>query len=308
MGFVTGVRDHCANVGERPSEAEINQLNMFPPVSGKTNSIGRRGPIRLQRSPPSLAKLDMTKRAVRVTYDRDLFLLQRQLKEVTLAYRARGLRAVIVFEGSDASGKGGAIRRISWPLDPRGLKVWPIAAPTQEEKEHHYLYRFWRRLPQRGQMAIFDRSWYGRVLVERVEGFARVEEWRRAYSEINEFERMLGDDGIRLVKLFLHITADEQLSRFQKRFREPLNRWKLSEEDLRNRARWSEYQEATDEMFRKTSTVAHPWHVIPSNDKRYSRLTVIETVVRTLSKGVEMTLPELDPAFEQKLRQELGVK
>ncbi len=250
----------------------------------------------------------MTKSAVRVTYDRDLFLLQRQLKEVTLAYKARGLRAVIVFEGGDASGKGGAIRRISWPLDPRGLRVWPIAAPTQEEKEHHYLYRFWTRLPQRGQMAIFDRSWYGRVLVERVEGFAKDKEWRRAYSEINEFERLLGDDGIRLVKIFLHITAEEQLSRFQKRFREPLNRWKLSEEDLRNRARWSDYQDATEEMFRRTSTVTYPWNVIPSNDKRYSRLSVIETVVHTLSQDVDMTLPDLEPEFEQKLRETLGIK
>ncbi len=276
--------------------------------SKKPKNIGHRGRIRLQRNPPSLAKLDMTKSAVRVTYDRDLFLLQRQLKEVTLAYKARGLRAVIVFEGGDASGKGGAIRRISWPLDPRGLRVWPIAAPTQEEKEHHYLYRFWTRLPQRGQMAIFDRSWYGRVLVERVEGFAKDKEWRRAYSEINEFERLLGDDGIRLVKIFLHITAEEQLSRFQKRFREPLNRWKLSEEDLRNRARWSDYQDATEEMFRRTSTVTYPWNVIPSNDKRYSRLSVIETVVHTLSQDVDMTLPDLEPEFEQKLRETLGIK
>lgn len=268
----------------------------------------RRNRIRLQRNPPSLATLDMSKKAVKVTYDRDLFLLQQRLKEVALAYMARGLRALIVFEGADASGKGGAIRRMSWPLDPRGLKVWPIAAPTPEEKEQHYLYRFWKRLPRRGQMAIFDRSWYGRVLVERVEGFAREEEWQRAYAEINEFERMLGDDGIRLVKIFLHITADEQLSRFRKRFRDPLNRWKLSEEDLRNRARWGEYQTATDDMFRRTSTVAFPWNVIPSNDKKYSRLTVIETVTRALAREVDLSLPQLDPEFEVRLRDELHIK
>ena len=281
---------------------------MSVPDPETTHGVVRRSPIRLQRNPPSLAKLDMKKRAVPVTYDKDLFLLQRQLKEVALAYMARGLRAVIVFEGSDASGKGGAIRRISWPLDPRGLKVWPIAAPTREEKEQHYLYRFWKRLPRRGQMAIFDRSWYGRVLVERVEGFAREDEWQRAYAEINEFERMLGDDGIRLVKIFLHITFDEQLSRFRKRFRDPLNRWKLSEEDLRNRARWPDYQLATEEMFHRTSTVAHPWNVIPSNDKRYSRLTVIETVSRALAKDVDLSLPGLDPDFERTLRAELAIK
>lgn len=268
----------------------------------------RRNQIRLQRNPPSLAKLDMSKKAVRVTYDRDLFLLQQRLKEVALAYLARGLRALVVFEGADASGKGGAIRRMSWPLDPRGLKVWPIAAPTPEEKEQHYLYRFWKRLPRRGQLAIFDRSWYGRVLVERVEGFASEEEWQRAYAEINEFERMLGEDGIRLVKVFLHITADEQLSRFRKRFRDPLSRWKLSEEDLRNRARWSEYQTATEEMFCRTSTVAFPWNVIPSNDKKYSRLTVIETVTRALAKDVDLSLPQLNPEFEGRLRDELNIK
>ena len=249
----------------------------------------------------------MTKRVGRDRYERELIELQLHLKEVSLAYQAQDRRAVILFEGSDAAGKGGAIRRISWPLDPRGLKVWPIAAPTPEEKGQHYLYRFWKRLPRPGQLVIFDRSWYGRVLVERVEGFAAEAEWRRAYEEINEFERMLADDGIRLVKLFLQITPEEQLLRFRSRLRDPLKRWKLSKEDLRNRARWPDYEVAIEEMFRKTSTVERPWILIPSNDKRYSRIAVIRAVVDRLADGVDMTVPDLDPAFERDLRKALGM-
>lgn len=271
------------------------------------HSVGHRAPIRLQKQPPSLTRLEMTKRVGRDRYERELIELQLHLKEVSLAYQAQDRRAVILFEGSDAAGKGGAIRRISWPLDPRGLKVWPIAAPTPEEKGQHYLYRFWKRLPRPGQLVIFDRSWYGRVLVERVEGFAAEAEWRRAYEEINEFERMLADDGIRLVKLFLQITPEEQLLRFRSRLRDPLKRWKLSKEDLRNRARWPDYEVAIEEMFRKTSTVERPWILIPSNDKRYSRIAVIRAVVDRLADGVDMTVPDLDPAFERDLRKALGM-
>ena len=249
----------------------------------------------------------MTKRVGRDQYERELVELQLRLKEVSLAYQAQDRRAVILFEGSDAAGKGGAIRRISWPLDPRGLKVWPIAAPTVEEQGQHYLYRFWKRLPRPGQLVIFDRSWYGRVLVERVEGFATASEWQRAYAEINEFERMLADDGIRLVKIFLQITPEEQLVRFRSRLRDPLKRWKLSREDLRNRARWPDYEVAIEEMFRKTSTVERPWIVIPSNDKRHSRVAAIRAVVERLADRVDMTVPDLDPAFERDLREALGM-
>ena len=249
----------------------------------------------------------MTLRVKGKEYKRRLADLQVRLKEVALSYLTQKRRAVLVFEGGDAAGKGGAIRRISWPLDPRGLKVWPIAAPAPEEKDQHYLYRFWRRLPRPGQLVIFDRSWYGRVLVERIEGFATEDEWSRAYEEINEFERMLHDDGIRLVKIYLHITKEEQLARFRRRFRDPLKRWKLSEEDLRNRNRWDEYEVAIEDMFRKTSTEANPWTVIPSNSKKHSRLAAIETVVSKLSEGVELTLPTLEDAFEKKLRATLGL-
>lgn len=269
-------------------------------------TLGQRVSVTLEEHPPSLSTLDMTRRVGSKLYYVEVERLQRKLQEVALSYLAQGKKAVVVFEGSDAAGKGGAIRRMSWPLDPRSLKVWPISAPTPEEKGQHYLYRFWKRLPRPGQIVIFDRSWYGRVLVERIEGFATEAEWRRAYDEINEFERMLYDDGIRLVKIYLHITHEKQLARFRSRFRHPLKRWKLSPEDLRNRKRWADYIEATEDMFLKTSTVANPWTVIPSNNKKYSRLSVIETVVEGMASGVELAPPQLDPDFEEKLRVALG--
>ena len=280
---------------------------MVSPVIESMQLSGERSAIRLQEHPPSLAALDMTQCVKRKKYVHRLSKLQRRLKEVALTYLTQERRAVIVFEGGDAAGKGGAIRRISWPLDPRGLKVWPIAAPSPEEKGQHYLYRFWKRLPRPGQLVIFDRSWYGRVLVERIEGFATDAEWQRAYDEINEFERMLHDDGICLVKIYLHITKDVQLARFRARFRDPLKRWKLSPEDLRNRDRWDEYEVAVEEMFRRTSTEDNPWTVIPSNNKKYSRLAVIECVVRRLAESVELTLPTLEPDFEARLREALTI-
>ena len=268
--------------------------------------VGQRAPIRLQRRPPSLAGLDMTQEVGRAAYDEQLGKLQVRLRKVALAYRAQGRRGVIAFEGWDAAGKGGAIRRMSWPLDPRGLKVWTIAAPTADEQGNHYLYRFWKRLPRPGQLAIFDRSWYGRVLVERIEGLATAE-WRRAYAEINEFERMLDDDGVRLVKVFLHITPEEQLARFRDRFKDPLKRWKLSEEDLRNRARWPDYETAVEEMFHKTSTVQRPWTVIPANDKKFARLAAFKAVIDCLEAEVDMGPLELDPKFERRARKALGL-
>ena len=257
--------------------------------------------------PPHLDKVEMDVEFDKATYGHTLAELQYQLKELSLAYGRQRMRSVVVFEGQDAAGKGGTIRRMSWPLDPRMLKVWPISAPNADEKEDHYLARFWRRLPRAGQMVIFDRSWYGRVLVERVEGFAHEAEWRRAYGEINEFERMLGDDGVRLVKIFLHITPDEQLARFRARFRDPFKRWKLSEEDLRNRGKWDDYAIATNEMFARTSTDAHPWTVIAANNKHYARLKTIGAIVERLSEGVDMQLPTLAPAFEKRAAKALGI-
>ena len=268
----------------------------------------QRSSLRLERNPPHLDKLDMDVGFDKATYDHSLAELQYRLKELSLAYGRQQRRSVVVFEGADAAGKGGTIRRMSWPLDPRMLKVWPISAPNEEEKGQHYLYRFWRRLPRPGQMVVFDRSWYGRVLVERVEGFATTNEWQRAYAEINEFERMLFDDGIRLVKIFLHITQEEQLSRFRARFHDPFKRWKLSEEDLRNRGKWEDYKVATNDMFQKTSTMDHPWHLIPANNKHYTRLAAIEVIVNTLSEGVDLSLPALTPEFEKRAAKALKIR
>lgn len=277
-------------------------------MAGKSKQrVSQRPPIRLQRRPPSLAALDLSPRVARRDYEPRLERRQHELKELSLAYRAHRRRGVVVFEGWDAAGKGGIIRRLGWPLDPRGFKVWPIAAPTPEEQGQPYLYRFWRRLPYPGQLVVFDRSWYGRVLVERVEGYAAAAEWRRAYAEINDFERLLADDGIRLVKIFLHITPEEQLKRFRARLSDPLKRWKLSPEDLRNRARWSEYEAAIDDMFRHTSTVAHPWHVVAANDKRHARLAALGLVVKHLSRGVDLTPVGLDPEFARRAGEVLGL-
>lgn len=277
-------------------------------MNENTEWFSQRAPIRLQPAPPGLSRLDMDKRVGRKKYERKLAKLQERLREVSLAYRAQHRRSVVLFEGWDAAGKGGVIRRMSWPLDPRGLKVWPIAAPTPDEQGQHYLYRFWKRLPRPGQMVVFDRSWYGRVLVERVEGFAAEAEWSRAYSEINEFERMLDDDGIRLVKIFLHITPEEQLERFRQRWSDPLKRWKLSAEDLRNRSRWSEYETAIEDMFRKTSTVPQPWVAVPANDKRYARLAAMRAVVKRLAAAVDTAPPGLDAKVEGEVRRMLGVE
>jgi AMP-polyphosphate phosphotransferase len=185
---------------------------------------------------------------------------------------------IIVFEGPDAAGKGGAIRRITERLDPRLLRVHSIVKPTQEEYAHHYLWRFWDKLPARGQIAIFDRSWYGRVLVERVENFATEKEWKRAYQEINDFERLLIDDGTVMVKIYLHISKDEQLFRFKRRESDPLKHWKISDEDWRNRKKWDEHNKAAEDMFDKTSLDIAPWHVVGANFKWYARVRSVKLV------------------------------
>ena len=212
-----------------------------------------------------------------------------------------------MLEGWDTAGKGGVVRRLGWALDPRSFRVHTIAAPTEREKSLHYLQRFWERLPQHGQIVAFDRSWYGRVLVERVEGFATPGEWRRAYDEINDFERMLVDDGTRLVKLFLHITPEEQLRRFRSRLTNPLKRWKLSYEDFRNRARWADYETAIEDMMQKTSTHRAPWHLIPANDKPYGRLAALRIIADRLSRNVSLEPRPLDPKVVEAAERLLGI-
>jgi polyphosphate kinase 2 (PPK2 family) len=192
--------------------------------------------------------------------------------------RQIGPPVCVVFEGWDASGKGGAIKRLVAQIDPRHVRVVQFAAPTPDEKRHHFLWRFWPALPGWGGMAVFDRSWYGRVLVERVEGLARREQWIRAYEEINSFERTLADEGMILIKFWLHVSPEEQLRRFKRREKEPLKAWKLTEEDWRNRAKRKPYRAAIEDMFDATDSPWAPWHIIEGDDKRWARVRVIETV------------------------------
>lgn len=257
---------------------------------------------------PRLAELDMKahRYADKGAYQKELEKLQETILHVQQAYWHGKGRAVIVFEGWDAAGKGGAIRRLTENLDPRGAHVWPIAAPTAAEQGRHYLWRFWQRLPEPGTFAIFDRSWYGRVLVERVEGFAKPHEWQRAYDEINEFERLLTDDGVRIVKLFMHLSPDEQLDRFKERLNNPYKRWKLTAEDLRNRDRRPAYEEAIDEMFARTSTDQAPWVAVPADAKWHARVAVLRHVVHALAAGVDVAPPPLDPAVKKAMEKLLG--
>ncbi len=239
-------------------------------------------------------------------YERRLKSLQATLQMVQQAYLGTQERAVLVLEGWDTAGKGGIVRRLGWALDPRSFKVYPIAASSPQEKAQHYLQRFWQKLPEHGQIVVFDRSWYGRVLVERVEGFTAARVWKRAYREINEFERALVADGIRLVKIFLHITPQEQIRRFKDRLTNPRKRWKLSYEDFRNRARWAEYETAIEEMIDETSSKDLPWYLVPANNKPYGRLAVLNILTDRLRQGVALGPRELDPKLAKVARGFLG--
>jgi len=192
----------------------------------------------------------------------------------------------VVFEGWDASGKGGAIKRLVAQMDPRHVRVVQFSAPTDDEKRHHFLRRFFKVLPGWGGMAVFDRSWYGRVLVERVEGLATREQWLRAYDEINGFERSLADEGMILVKFWMHISSQEQLKRFQKRERDPLKTWKLTDDDWRNRDKRDSYAEAVEDMLGRTDQPYAPWHLVEADSKRYARVKVVETVIARIEDGM----------------------
>lgn len=232
---------------------------------------------------------------------------QRRLLRVQQIYFRNRSRVIVVFEGADAAGKGGAIRRIVEPLDPRGVNVHAIKAPSVDEQAIHYLYRFFSKLPAPGRIAIFDRSWYGRVLVERVEGFASEAEWQRAYREINEFERWLTDDGVRILKFYLQIDKDEQIHRFEQRLNDPDKYWKLTEEDIRNRQQWSAYTDAANEMFARTSTENSPWMAIDSRHKWSTRVHLIKTLVTTLELGVDLTPLRPDPKVVVAAKSVLGI-
>jgi len=244
-------------------------------------------------TPPRLADLDLSLKLDKRTELKRLDAAQARL--LTLRLHLGGLLGdearlgppvCVVFEGWDASGKGGAIKRLVASLDPRHVRVAQFAAPTHDEKRHHFLWRFWPVLPGWGGMAVLDRSWYGRVLVERVEGFAADDQWRRGYREISGFERILADEGTILVKFWLHLSADEQLKRFEARRRDPLKRWKLTDEDWRNRAKRTEYEAAVQEMIDRTHQEIAPWVLVEAEDKRYARVKVIESVIAAIESGL----------------------
>jgi len=240
-----------------------------------------------------LETLDLSHTLKRDVYVREVTRRQIQLRELGYQVYVQKRPVILLFEGWDAAGKGGAIKRVTEKLDPRGYVVYPIAAPQGEDKTRHYLYRFWRRLPEKGQIAIFDRSWYGRVLVERVEGFAAEPEWKRAYKEINSFERQLRDFGAILAKFWVHISREEQLRRFEERKAIGYKSWKLTDEDWRNREKWEAYEEAVEEMLVKTSTRTAPWSLVEGNDKYWARTKVLEKLVQILS--TELRYRPADP-------------
>ncbi len=240
-------------------------------------------------------------------YDKALAKLQKRLSHIHFAHIVHKRRAIILFEGWDAAGKGGIIKRLTAEWDPRYFEVWPISAPTEEEKAHHFLWRFWRRLPAQHNIAIFDRSWYGRVLVERVEGFATKDEWKRGYAEINDFEAQQIATGATLVKVFVHVTQKEQDKRLRARLEHPWKRWKTGLDDYRNRAKRARYLEAMHDMFERTSTKQAPWTVIDGNDKKAGRIAALTAIADQLEANVSMEPPELDPQVERVARKALDL-
>lgn len=257
---------------------------------------------------PRLGEVDLSQKVKAPVYRKRLRQLQERLREIEIAYHVAGRRGIIVFEGWDTAGKGGTIRRMNAIFDPRAVKVWSIGAPRDDEQRRHYLYRFWTRLPEAGSLAIFDRSWYGRVLVERVEGFANEAQWQRAFGEINAFERTLTDDGVRLVKLFLHISPQEQRRRLLARLRDPTKRWKITAEDFRNRARWADYERAVEDMLARTSSSHAPWSIIPFEDKAFGRLAAIQRINAVLGQDIESGPPSIDPEVESLAKEALSAK
>ncbi len=241
-----------------------------------------------------LDTIDLTKSLTKEEYVHDLIRYQLQLQALAYQLYVQKRPLIIVYEGWDAGGKGGNIKRVTEKLDPRGYEVYPIAAPQGEDRTHHYLWRFWRRLrpPDEKQILIFDRSWYGRVMVERLEGFCTEEEWKRAYREINEFERQLVDFGTILVKFWIHIGRDEQLRRFEGRQETPYKAWKLTDEDWRNRAKWDLYEQAINDMLLKTSTLTAPWTIVEGDCKWWARIRTLRTLVDALTHELDYVPPD----------------
>lgn len=229
-----------------------------------------------------LKEIDLNQRLDRTEYKKRLKGLQKRLEKAQGKLYTKGIPVVIGLEGWDAAGKGGAIKRLTESMDPRGYDVYPISAPDEKEKRYHYLWRFWSKMPAKGQIAIFDRTWYGRILVEQVEGFCTPEEYKRAFQEIREMEEELIQEGAIVLKFWIHIDKEEQEKRFMQRMNDPMKQWKITEEDWRNREKWDLYESAVDRMIEKTNWEYAPWFIIEGNDKYYARIKVLETVVKAL--------------------------
>lgn len=238
------------------------------------------------KSMPMLSEIDLDKEMDVTEYRKELAKCQKKLAKLHNELYRKKIPVIIAYEGWDAAGKGGNIKRIAGALDPRGYDVHPIASPEPHEKSRHYLWRFWTRLPKTGHIAIFDRTWYGRVMVERLEGFCSKNDWQRAYNEINEFERELKDWGAVIIKFWVQIDKDTQLARFNDRENNPQKRWKITDEDWRNREKWDQYEDAVNEMIQKTSTDFAPWHILESNNKYYARIKALKIVIKELEKAL----------------------
>lgn len=234
-----------------------------------------------------LQGVDLSKSLEKEEYKERLKELQEKLSMLHNEMYVKRIPVILAFEGWDAGGKGGAIKRVTECLDPRGYEVIPIASPNDIERKHHYLWRFWNHIPKAGHMAIFDRTWYGRVMVERIEGFCSEEEWKRAYNEINQMEEHLSNFGCMILKFWMHIDKEEQEKRFKERQTIPEKQWKITQEDWRNREKWDEYEKAVDEMLVRTSTPYAPWIVVEANSKYYARIKVLETIVESLEKKIQ---------------------
>ena len=257
--------------------------------------------------------LDLSLKLDKKLYKKKLKVLQYEMLNAQQFLFNNKIGLIIVFEGMDAAGKGGAIKRLTEHMDPRGYVVHPISAPQPHELRYNYMHRFWRKLPQHGQIAIFDRSWYGRVLVERLEGFATKDEWERAYDEINNFEHLLTDGNYIIIKFWIHIDKEEQLNRFNARSQDPYKSWKLTDEDWRNREKFDDYVTIADEMFEKTDSENAPWVLISGNDKYYARIQILKETLAHIEKQAQRRGLEIPSLFEREERKaiaelELAVK
>ena len=265
------------------AELQMTEILISAIDTALKNTENRSVPIRQNTFPlspmPKLSSVPLDKTLTDEEYRTELDRLQMRLKQLHNELYLRKIPVIIAYEGWDAAGKGGNIKRLASALDPRGYEVHPIASPEPAEKARHYLWRFWKRLPKDGHIAIFDRTWYGRVMVERIEGFCTENDWQRAYNEINEFEKELSDWGAVIIKFWVQIDKNTQLARFTDRQNTPEKQWKITDEDWRNREKWDLYETAVDEMMQKTSTEFAPWHIIESNDKKYARIKALKTVI-----------------------------